>query len=159
MYHSQNPEAWFIHRPGLKVVAPSTAWDAKGLLKGAIRDDNPVIFLEQKFLYSFKGFVPEFVTGGIASLGFVAGGLALCAALAARRRAGLFTLIFGLFAILALGPFLQVNGWNSYNSDRPIPLPSTWMCAILQELVGAMAPLRPPRRQPVRAPRRITTSG
>src|SRR6202050_3199793 len=41
LYHSQNPEAWFVHRPGLKVVAPSTAWDAKGLLKAAIRDNNP----------------------------------------------------------------------------------------------------------------------
>ena len=41
LYHSQNPEAWFIHRPGLKVVAPSTPYDAKGLLKAAIRDDNP----------------------------------------------------------------------------------------------------------------------
>ena len=45
LYHSQNPEAWFIHRPGLKVVAPSTPYDAKGLLKAAIRDDNPVDLL------------------------------------------------------------------------------------------------------------------
>jgi len=60
LYHSQNPEAWFIHRPGLKVVAPSTAWDAKGLLKAAIRDDNPVIYFEHKFLYRrAKGPVPE----------------------------------------------------------------------------------------------------
>jgi 2-oxoisovalerate dehydrogenase E1 component beta subunit len=51
LYHSQNPEAWFVHRPGLKVVAPSTPFDAKGLLKAAIRDDNPVIYMEHKYLY------------------------------------------------------------------------------------------------------------
>jgi 2-oxoisovalerate dehydrogenase E1 component beta subunit len=60
LYHSQNPEAWFIHRPGLKVVAPSTAWDAKGLLKASIRDDNPVIYFEHKYLYRrVRGPVPE----------------------------------------------------------------------------------------------------
>src|SRR5215210_1507862 len=60
LYHSQNPEAWFIHRPGLKVVAPSTAWDAKGLLKAAVRDDNPVVYFEHKYLYRrAKGPVPE----------------------------------------------------------------------------------------------------
>ncbi len=54
------PEAWFVHRPGLKVVAPSTAYDAKGLLKAAIRDDNPVIYFEHKYLYRrAKGPVPE----------------------------------------------------------------------------------------------------
>jgi 2-oxoisovalerate dehydrogenase E1 component beta subunit len=60
LYHSQNPEAWFIHRPGLKVVAPSTPFDAKGLLKAAIRDDNPVVYFEHKYLYRrAKGAVPE----------------------------------------------------------------------------------------------------
>jgi 2-oxoisovalerate dehydrogenase E1 component beta subunit len=60
LYHSQNPEGWFIHRAGLKVVAPSTAYDAKGLLKAAIRDDNPVIYFEHKYLYRrAKGPVPE----------------------------------------------------------------------------------------------------
>ena len=57
--HSQSLEVWYAHIPGLKVVLPSTPYDAKGLMKAAIRDDNPVIFLEQKFLYSFRGAVPE----------------------------------------------------------------------------------------------------
>jgi 2-oxoisovalerate dehydrogenase E1 component beta subunit len=58
-FHSQNPEAWFVHTPGLKVVAPATPADAKGLLVAAIRDDNPVIYFESKPLYrSLKGFVP-----------------------------------------------------------------------------------------------------
>jgi pyruvate/2-oxoglutarate/acetoin dehydrogenase E1 component len=59
-FHSQNPEAWFLQAPGLKVVAPATAADAKGLLVSAIRDPNPVCFLEHKGLYRHvKGEVPE----------------------------------------------------------------------------------------------------
>ncbi|OQM46704.1 alpha-ketoacid dehydrogenase subunit beta [Anoxybacillus sp. UARK-01] len=57
--HSQSLEAWMAHIPGLKVVQPSTAYDAKGLLKAAIDDDNPVIFYEHKLLYKTKSHVPE----------------------------------------------------------------------------------------------------
>jgi 2-oxoisovalerate dehydrogenase E1 component beta subunit len=59
-FHSQNPEAWFVHTPGLKVVAPATPADAKGLLIASIRDNNPVIYFESKPLYrTMKGHVPE----------------------------------------------------------------------------------------------------
>ncbi|MCP9449392.1 MAG: pyruvate dehydrogenase complex E1 component subunit beta [Nitrospira sp.] len=57
--HSQSLEAWFCHVPGLKVIAPATPRDAKGLLKSAIRDPNPVIFIEAQLLYGTKGEVPE----------------------------------------------------------------------------------------------------
>ena len=57
--HSQSLEAWFMHVPGLKLVTPATPYDAKGLLKSAIRDPNPVLFLEHKRLYQTKGAVPE----------------------------------------------------------------------------------------------------
>lgn len=57
--HSQSLEAWMAHIPGLKVIQPSTAYDAKGLLKAAMDDDNPVIFYEHKLLYRTKGDVPE----------------------------------------------------------------------------------------------------
>jgi len=59
-FHSQNPEAWFAHVPGLKVVTPATAYDAKGLIKSAIRDNDPVIFFEHKGLYRrIKEEIPE----------------------------------------------------------------------------------------------------
>jgi len=71
-YHSENPEAWFAHAPGLKVVLPATARDAKGLLTAAIRDNNPVIYLENKFLYrNYREDVPEgeyVVPIGVAAL-------------------------------------------------------------------------------------------
>jgi pyruvate/2-oxoglutarate/acetoin dehydrogenase E1 component len=57
--HAQSLEAWFMHIPGLKLVQPSTPYDAKGLLKTAIRDDNPVMFIEHKLLYPVQGPVPE----------------------------------------------------------------------------------------------------
>jgi len=71
-FHSQNPEAWFTHTPGLKVVVPATAKDAKGLLTAAIRDNNPVIYLENKFLYrNHREEVPDgdyLVPIGVAAL-------------------------------------------------------------------------------------------
>ncbi len=71
-YHSQNPEAWFAHTPGLKVVLPATAKDAKGLLTAAIRDNNPVIYMENKFLYrNYREEVPDgeyVVPIGVAAL-------------------------------------------------------------------------------------------
>ena len=71
-FHSQNPEAWFVHTPGIKVVAPATPADAKGLLVAAIRDNNPVIYFESKPLYrTLKGFVPagEYVVPlGVANI-------------------------------------------------------------------------------------------
>ena len=57
--HSQSLEAWFVHVPGLKVVMPSTPYDAKGLLVSSIRDENPVVFVEHKLLYNSRGPVPE----------------------------------------------------------------------------------------------------
>jgi 2-oxoisovalerate dehydrogenase E1 component beta subunit len=60
MYHSQNPEGWFFHTPGLKIVTPATPYDAKGLLKAAIRDDDPVLYFEYKYLYRrIKQVLPE----------------------------------------------------------------------------------------------------
>lgn len=59
-FHSQNPEAWFFHVPGLKLVAPATPYDAKGLIKSAIRDNNPVLYFEHKYLYRhMKAEVPD----------------------------------------------------------------------------------------------------
>jgi 2-oxoisovalerate dehydrogenase E1 component beta subunit len=58
-FHSQNPEMWFVHNPGLKVICPATPYDAKGLIKSAIRDNNPCIFFEHKYLYRrIKSEVP-----------------------------------------------------------------------------------------------------
>ncbi len=57
--HSQTLEAWFVHAPGLIVIMPATPYDAKGLLKSAIREPNPVVFLEKRLLYSRRGPVPE----------------------------------------------------------------------------------------------------
>jgi 2-oxoisovalerate dehydrogenase E1 component len=70
-HHSQSLESLWTHFPGIYVVMPSTAYDAKGLLKSAIRDDNPVMFIEHKMLYKEKGFVPEeeyYIPFGVADI-------------------------------------------------------------------------------------------
>ena len=80
-FHSQNPEAWFVHTPGLKVVAPATPADAKGLLIAAIRDNNPVIYFESKPLYrTLKGYVPvgeHVVPIGVANVARVGADLSI----------------------------------------------------------------------------------
>ena len=75
-FHSQSPEAWFFHTPGLKIVAPSTPFDAKGLLNSSIQDPNPVLYFEHKYMYSIiKVLVPneyyniEIGKGAIKKLG------------------------------------------------------------------------------------------
>src|SRR6202008_2248686 len=80
--HSQSLHAWFSHVPGLKVVMPSTPYDAKGLLKTAIRDENPVIFFEDKMMYKLKGSVPAedyIVPLGVADIKLVGSDITLVA--------------------------------------------------------------------------------
>ncbi|OJU84128.1 MAG: alpha-ketoacid dehydrogenase subunit beta, partial [Solirubrobacterales bacterium 70-9] len=98
-FHSQNPEAWFMHAPGLKVVAPSTPEDAKGLLTAAIRDPNPVVFLEHKHLYRrIKGEVPE----GVYETPF--------AARVARPGTDLTVIAYGAMVHAALEAAEQLDG-------------------------------------------------
>jgi pyruvate/2-oxoglutarate/acetoin dehydrogenase E1 component len=98
-FHSQNPEAWFMHAPGLKVVAPSTAEDAKGLLIKAIRDPNPVLFMEHKHLYRrVKGEVPE----GPYETGF--------SARVAREGSDLVVIAYGAMVHTALEATADLDG-------------------------------------------------
>ncbi|MGH3006099.1 MAG: alpha-ketoacid dehydrogenase subunit beta [Gaiellaceae bacterium] len=88
--HSQTPTGWFLGEPGLKLVAPATPADAKGLIKAAIRDENPVLFFEHKLLYGRKGEVPE--NGAPVPIGSAAvrrrgTDVTICAALAAVETA------------------------------------------------------------------------
>jgi pyruvate/2-oxoglutarate/acetoin dehydrogenase E1 component len=98
-YHSQNPEAWFMHAPGLKIVAPSTAEDAKGLLITAVRDPNPVLFMEHKHLYRrIKGEVP----GGTYETPFTAR--------VAREGADLTVIAYGAMVHTALEATAELDG-------------------------------------------------
>jgi pyruvate/2-oxoglutarate/acetoin dehydrogenase E1 component len=98
-FHSQNPEAWFMHAPGIKVVAPSTAEDAKGLLHSAIHDPNPVCFMEHKHLYRrVKGEVPE----GVFETPF--------AARVARSGSDLVVIAYGAMIHLALEATEDLDG-------------------------------------------------
>jgi len=98
-FHSQNPEAWFMHAPGIKVVAPSTAADAKGLLHAAIRDPNPVCFMEHKHLYRrVKGEVPE----GIYEAPF--------SARVARQGSDLVVITYGAMVHVALEATDDLDG-------------------------------------------------
>ena len=98
-FHSQNPEAWFMHSPGIKVVAPSTAEDAKGLLHAAIRDPNPVCYMEHKHLYRrVKGEVPA----GVFETPFTAR--------VARPGSDLVVIAYGAMVSVALEATEDVDG-------------------------------------------------
>ncbi|MGA2927333.1 MAG: alpha-ketoacid dehydrogenase subunit beta [Solirubrobacteraceae bacterium] len=98
-FHSQNPEAWFMHAPGIKVVAPSTAADAKGLLHAAIHDPNPVCFMEHKHLYRrIRGEVPE----GVFETPF--------SARIARPGTDLVVIAYGAMVHVALEATADVDG-------------------------------------------------
>ena len=98
-FHSQNPEAWFMHAPGLKVVAPSTAQDAKGLLHAAMHDPNPVCFMEHKHLYRrVKGDVPE----GVYETPFTAR--------VARAGSDLVVIAYGAMVDVALAATEDLDG-------------------------------------------------
>src|SRR5207248_2583701 len=125
-FHSQNPEAWFLQAPGLKVVAPSTPSDAKGLLASAIRDPNPVLFLEHKHLYRrAKGEVDEGrfeVPLGRARL--------------AREGTDLTVITYGAMVLTALeatddldGPVVRVTA-----PDTPVPFSPPLERAVLPQV-------------------------
>jgi pyruvate/2-oxoglutarate/acetoin dehydrogenase E1 component len=98
-FHSQNPEAWFMHAPGIKVVAPSTPEDAKGLLHAAIHDPNPVCYMEHKHLYRrIKGEVPD----GLFQTPF--------AARVARPGADLVVITYGAMVHVALEATDDLDG-------------------------------------------------
>jgi 2-oxoisovalerate dehydrogenase E1 component beta subunit len=98
-FHSQSPEGYYLHAPGLKIVAPSTAYDAKGLLLAAIRDEDPVLYLEHKYLYRrVKDFVP-------------AGDYTVPIGKAAVRRSGrdMTIVTWGAMVLVALDASLQLE--------------------------------------------------
>jgi 2-oxoisovalerate dehydrogenase E1 component beta subunit len=98
-FHSQNPEALFMHSPGLKVVAPATAADAKGLLHAAVRDPNPVLYMEHKHLYRrVKGEVPE----GVFTTPF--------RARTARAGSDLVVIAYGAMVDVALAATADLDG-------------------------------------------------
>jgi pyruvate dehydrogenase E1 component beta subunit len=109
--HSQSFHAWVAHIPGLKVVMPATARDAKGLIKAAIRDDDPVVFFENRALYNLKGPVPD-------------GDYVIPLGIAEVKRAGTDV------TIVAVGAALQIAAkaarWPSAGSARRIVDPRTW---------------------------------
>jgi pyruvate/2-oxoglutarate/acetoin dehydrogenase E1 component len=110
-FHSQNPEAWFMHAPGLKVVAPSTAEDAKGMLISAIRDPNPVLFCEHKHLYRrVKGDVPE----GLYETPF--------SARIARDGDQLVVIAYGAMVHLALEATAELEGVRVLDLRSLVPL-------------------------------------
>jgi len=121
-FHSQNPEAWFMHAPGLKVVAPATAEDAKGLLIAAIRDPNPVVFCEHKHLYRrVKGEV----AGGTYETPFTAR--------VARDGDQLVVIAYGAMVHTALEATAELDGVRVLDLRSLVPLDEAAILASVRD--------------------------
>jgi pyruvate/2-oxoglutarate/acetoin dehydrogenase E1 component len=106
--HSQSLEAWFTHAPGIKVVAPATPADAKGLLKSAVRDGNPVLFVEHKMLYGRRGPVPEDAD---------------------------FTVPIGVARVVGSGKDLTIVAWSAMAAEAEKALPALAESGVKAELI------------------------
>ena len=148
--HSQSLEAWFVHVPGIKVVMPATPGDAKGLLKSAIRDDNPVLFLEHRKLYAATGDVPsgEYVVPlGKAEVKregsdvtVVSTGRTVSLALAAAERLSKQAMNIEVIDLRTLKPFDMQTVSNSVRkTNRAVVVNDGWRtCGYAAEIVASI---------------------
>jgi pyruvate/2-oxoglutarate/acetoin dehydrogenase E1 component len=148
--HSQSLEAWFVHVPGIKVVMPATPGDAKGLLKSAIRDDNPVLFLEHRRLYAATGDVPseEYVVPlGKAEvrregsdITVVSTGRTVSLALAAAERLSKQAVNIEVIDLRTLKPFDMQTVSNSVRkTNRAVVVNDGWRtCGYAAEIVASI---------------------
>jgi pyruvate/2-oxoglutarate/acetoin dehydrogenase E1 component len=148
--HSQSLEAWFVHVPGVKVVMPATPGDAKGLLKSAIRDDNPVLFLEHRKLYAATGDVPseEYVVPlekaevrrEGSDITVVSTGRTVSLALAAAERLSTQAINIEVIDLRTLKPFDMQTVSNSVRkTNRAVVVNDGWRtCGYAAEIVASI---------------------